>query len=180
MGISLSCLTHDVDNPLHPCDCMTPTWVQFTFTFNTQVGKKIGFINMRGNSSKDTEWQLQITLFSPRLFLQDTLHLGRYCLSRPPCKLEDQNTHVQCVWVCLCVGFRDDSLDPISCLLPIPISIFALWKLTLVPKCGVCKWLCELAAPFSATAQMHHKRTIWSRRPEQRLSTSTFPLPLRT
>lgn len=142
--------------------------------------KKIGSINMRGNSSKDTERQLQITLFSPSPFLQDTLHLCRYCLSRPPCKLEDQNTHVQCVCVCLCVGFRDESLDPISCLLPIPISIFALWKLTLVPMCGVCKWLRELAAPFSATAQMHHKRTIWSQRPEQRLSASKFPLPPRT
>lgn len=63
------------------------------------------------------------------------------------------------MWVC----FRDESLDPISCLLPIPISIFALWKLASVPKRRICKWLCELEAPFSATAQMLHKRTIWSR-----------------
>lgn len=55
---------------------------------------------------------------------------------------------------CMCVG--DKFPDPISCLLPIPIYIFDLWKL----KWHICKWLPELEATFSSTAQMPHQSAI--------------------
>lgn len=82
-----------------------------------------------------------------------------------------------CVHVCLgvCVCYRDKSFDLISCWLPIPISIFALMKLASVPERHICKWLCELGAPFPAAVQMLQVRTI-SGGPQRRLRASQFPL----
>ncbi len=63
MGISLSGLTRRWDNLLHHTDWVTLTCVHITFTFKkTQVSKNL-FNFMCGNSSEDTEWQLQIKLF---------------------------------------------------------------------------------------------------------------------
>lgn len=132
-----------------------------------------------GNCLKKPQWQLQISFFILRLFFQDTHRLWLYCLhGSPSCKLKDPMCSMcvcvyMYVWVCVCD--RDKSFDLISCRLPIPISIFALWKLASVPERHICKWLRELGAPFSAAVQMLHARTIWGGG-QRRLRASQFPL----
>lgn len=89
--------------------------------------------------------------------------------------------YIKCLWhiyVCVCVweGVGGKSPDPISCLLPVPISIFALWQLASNPKCRICKWLWVRGSIFchSQDAPQEDHLEPGGHRAEQRLRASQF------
>lgn len=139
----------------------TSTYVHTTFTFEKTIFSEVNrdLLNFTcGNSSKDTKWKLQIRLFILR-FWDSVSHSSSAAPLFEQTFLVNQRTLKFTCSLCVC-----------QAKIPWPHfmsaassnSICARWQLASNPKCRICKWLCELELPFSATAQMLHKRTIWS------------------
>lgn len=165
MGISLSRLTHCL-NPPAPSHRLGVSTMK-SLLLRTEVRENV-FHSMCMDSLADTKIQQQINILIQSPF---------FCLSATSLNwllMNSWNLHLHYlyiyiyiyghIYVCVCVCERVSGANPLT-----PFHVCCQFQF-LSLLCGNSLRIpsvasandCELEAPFSATAKMLHKRTIWS------------------